>query len=131
MKKPPLIQRLASWLARIRWTFPSGCMSTRCRLNDGRTAREAADLATRAEIRCHFVQIQVAEAIAVVGKEHLLACDVLADRPQPLADVAPDSSVDHGNTPVLLRIAEDLDVVAETRDDAISVAAACSSRRIP
>ena len=33
---------------------------------------------------------------------------------QPLADIAPDAGVDHGNAPILLRIAEDLDLVAQT-----------------
>jgi len=46
---------------------------------------------------------------------------MLADGPQPLADIAPDAGVDHRDAPVLLRIAEDLDLVAETRDDAVGV----------
>ena len=46
---------------------------------------------------------------------------MLAYGPQPLADIAPDAGIDHGDAPVLLRIAEDLDVVAETRDDAVGV----------
>ena len=40
---------------------------------------------------------------------------------QALADVAPHASVDHGDAPVLLGIAEGLDVVAEAGDDAIGI----------
>ena len=72
---------------------------------------EAGDLAARRECLDHLRQIHVAQAVAVVGKKHLLACDVLAYGPQPLADIAPDPGVDHRDAPVLLRIAEDLDVV--------------------
>ena len=46
---------------------------------------------------------------------------MLTHGPQPLADIAPDAGVDHRDAPVLLRIAEDLDLVAETRDDAVGV----------
>ena len=82
---------------------------------------EAGDLSARAEGLDHFRQIDVGKTVAVVGEEHLLARDMLAHRPQPLADIAPDAGVDHRDAPVLLRIAEDLDLVAETRDDAVGV----------
>ena len=82
---------------------------------------EAGDLSARAEGLDHFRQIDIGKAVTVVGEEHLLACDMLAHGPQPLADIAPDAGVDHGDAPVLLRIAEDLDLVAETRDDAVGI----------
>src|SRR5882757_3295507 len=46
---------------------------------------------------------------------------MLAHRPQPFANTAPDAGVDHCDAPVLLRIAEDLDLVAEPLDDAVGV----------
>jgi hypothetical protein len=38
------------------------------------------------------------------GRIGVCSRDVLADGPQPLADVAPDPSIDHGNMPVLDRL---------------------------
>ena len=83
--------------------------------------QEAGDLAARPEQLSHLLQIRVGETVAVVGVEHLLAGDVLAHGPEALPDVAPDAGVDHRDAPVLLRIAEDLDFLAEARDDAVGV----------
>src|SRR3954447_10881251 len=82
---------------------------------------EAGDLSACEEGLSHFRKIDVGKAVTVVGEEHLLARDMLAHGPQPLADIAPDARVDHRNAPVLLRIAEDLDLVAETRYNAVRV----------
>src|SRR5215472_5097858 len=70
----------------------------------------------------HVGQVDVSQTIAVVGKEHPLAGEVFAHGPQPLSDIAPHTGVDHGNAPILLRIAEDLDTVAELRDHTVRVA---------
>ena len=80
-----------------------------------------AILPLAAEGRRHVCQIDVAEAVAVIGIEHLFACDMLADGPQALADIPPDASIDHGDTPVFLWIAEKLHLAAKARDDAVGV----------
>ena len=69
----------------------------------------------------HGRQIDVGEAVAVVGEEHLLALDMGAHRKQALADVPPQPGVDHGDAPVALGIAEGLDRVAEARDHAVRI----------
>ena len=121
MKKPPLIQRLASWVARIPSTLPF-CVHLDEMQAEGRPhGKEAGDLPALPESLDHRRQFDVGKSVAVVGKEHLLAFDMLAHGQQALADVAPNSGVDHGDAPVLLGIAQDLDVVAETGDDAVGV----------
>ena len=83
--------------------------------------QEAGNLSALSEGVDHRRQIDVGEPVAVVGKKHFLALDVGAHGKQTLSDVAPHSSVDHGDPPVSLGIAEGLDVVAEARNDAIGV----------
>src|SRR5262245_14733851 len=46
---------------------------------------------------------------------------MLAHGPQPLADIAPNTCVDHRNAPVLLQIPEYLDLVSKICNDAIGV----------
>ena len=65
-------------------------------------ARKQAILPLFLNVVDHLVEIDVGQAVAVVGEEHLLVLDVVAHRPQPLADVAPDAGVDQRDAPVLL-----------------------------
>ena len=102
-------------------TLPLASISTRCRLKEGRTARKQAIFPLLRKVVDHGRQVDVGEAVAVVGEKHLLALDVLAHGKQALADVAPESGVDHGDAPVSLRIAKGFDVVAEAGDDAIGI----------
>ena len=76
---------------------------------------EAGDLAALLERLDHLVEIHVREPVAVVGEEDLLVLDVVAHRPQPLADVAPDAGVDERDAPILLDLAKELDVRAVAR----------------
>src|SRR6476659_8046608 len=81
---------------------------------EGRAHREeTGDLAACLEGLNHGREIDVGEAVAVIGEEHLLALDMGAHRKQALADVPPQACVDHGDAPVALGIAERLYRVAE------------------
>src|SRR5262245_57334267 len=124
MKKPPLIQRLASWLARMRSTARPHVDQMQAERRPHRG--EAGDLPARTESLDDFSQVDVGKTVTVVGEEHILTCEMLvltcemlAHGPEPLADIAPDPRVDHRNAPVLLPITEHLDLVAEPGDDAI------------
>ena len=67
----------------------------------------------------HLVEVHIREAVAVVGEEELIVPDVIADRRQPLADVAPDAGVDERDAPILFDLGQELDVRALLGDDAI------------
>ena len=81
---------------------------------------EAGELAALLERLDHVVEVDVGQAVAVVGEEHLLVLHVVAHRPQTLADVAPDAGVEQRDAPLLLGIAEQLDLRAEAGDDAVA-----------
>ena len=102
-------------------TLPFPSISTRCKLKEGRTARKAGDLSTLSKGFDHGRQIHIGEAVAVVGKKHLLALKVRTHSKQTLSDVAPHSRVDHCDTPVPLRIVQGLNAVAAAGDDAVCV----------
>ena len=55
----------------------------------GAHCEETGDLAALLEGLDHGRQIDVGEAVAVIGEEHLLALDMRAHGKQALADVAP------------------------------------------
>jgi hypothetical protein len=92
-------------------------MQTKRRADCQKTCRFSAVL----ERFDHRWQIHIREPVAVIGKKHLLALDISAHSKQALANIAPDSGVDHADAPLLLGIANRLDLGAETRDDAVSV----------
>src|SRR5262249_39403332 len=69
----------------------------------------------------HLRQVHSGEAITVVGHEHLFVLNLLAHRPEALADVAPHAGVDHGNPPILTRLAKQLNLGAALRDHAVRI----------
>ena len=70
----------------------------------------------------HVVEIDVRESIAVVREEHFLVLDVIADRPEPLTDVAPDAGIDQRHAPILLGLRPRTSTLGpEAGDDAIRV----------
>ncbi len=81
--------------------------------------KECRSLAALPEARDQLVHVGVGQAVAVVGEKHLLAFDLLAHGPQPLADIAPQAGIDQRHTPILLGIAEHLDVAVEPGHDAV------------
>ena len=82
---------------------------------------ETANLAALLETFDHLRQRRVGQAVAVVGEENLLVLHEMPDRHQSLTDIAPDSGVDQRNAPIRRRFAQDFDLLAETRNDAVAV----------
>src|ERR1700733_5245449 len=80
---------------------------------------EACDLSALPKPGDHLVQVDVGQAIAVIGKKHLFAHYLVADRPQPFADIAPDARVDKRHAPVVLWLAEVFDLCPAARYDAV------------
>src|SRR5690606_37522334 len=70
---------------------------------------ETGEFAARLKAGDHIVEIDVGQAVAVIGKEDALTLDLLAHGPEPLADIAPDPRIDQRDPPLLLRRAEKLD----------------------
>ena len=84
-------------------------------------ARKQAILPLCLELVDHLVQIDVGQAVAVIGEKHLLALDVIADGPEALADIAPYAGVDQRDAPIFRQRAEEFDLLAMLRDDAIGI----------
>ena len=80
---------------------------------------KAGKLPTFLEALHHLVQINVRQAIAVVGKEDLLVLHMFAHGPETLSDIPPDPGIDHRHAPVFLRLAEQLHTAAVTGHDAV------------
>ena len=64
------------------------------------------------ELVDHLVEAHIRQSVAIVCEEELIVPYVIADRCQPLADVAPDAGVDEGDAPILLDFGQEL-----SRDD--------------
>src|SRR6266487_19887 len=75
-------------------------------------AQERGDGVAAAKVGDQLVQGRVGQAVAVAGEEDLLAFEVLARRPQPLADVGLQSGVGEGDPPVVDVAGEQLDLAA-------------------
>src|SRR5260370_1438108 len=87
----------------------------------GPDRKKATYLAAGAELRSHFLQVGVAESVAVVCVENFFLGDMLAHGPKTLPDIAPDARIDHGDAPVLFGIAEDLHFLSKAENDAVGV----------
>jgi hypothetical protein len=81
---------------------------------------ETGELAALLEALDHVVQVRVRETIGVVGQKDPLVLHMIANRPQPLADVAPYSRIDEGNAPVLLLLTQEFDIGTIAGHDAVS-----------
>ena len=80
-----------------------------------RHGHERRDLVAGAERVDHVGQLQVGQAVGVVGEEHLLVLDVLAHRHEPLPDVGVQAGVDERDLPVGDVVALELDLLAAVR----------------
>src|SRR5262249_42381141 len=87
----------------------------------GMDGDEAADLSAFLELTNHVRQRRIGEAVAVVGEKHLLVLDEVLDRQQSLSNVSPRAGIDERDAPFRRLFAEDLDLLAEARDDAVAV----------
>ncbi len=118
-KNPAFTQSPASLASRSPITASPSPMSTTWKVWLGGVHRNAAVESGRVEPVDQERQIQVGEAVRVVGEEDLLLVDVLAHRRQALADVRAHPGVDEGDPPVLDVRVEQLEVAAAARQDEV------------
>ena len=93
-------------------TIPSSSDCTEWKLCGGPHGDEARDHTVAPEVGDVLVERQVAQAVGVVGQEHLLALQILAHAQQALADVGMQAGVDEGDAPVVDVARQQLDLLA-------------------
>src|SRR5437667_10784726 len=82
-------------------------------------ASEARDLAGAVKIGQLGVERKIGEAVGVICQEHVLVCQVLLDRLEPLADVRGGRGVDEGDAPSMDVAVQQFQLVATAGEDEV------------
>src|SRR5580704_6732625 len=81
---------------------------------------KTADLVALLETLDHVIQRSVSQSVAVVREKDLFVLDEMSDRYESLPDIAPSSGVYKCNAPIWWRLTQNLNRLAEIRDDAVA-----------